>query len=207
MAAKEKVIDGWGKVAETIVEMMLAGTLEKDDVDFTISHEKLRAEVSEKLRAEVSIENYDQGDILFDKAIEILGYERRISGELDDKKELSYSWGQGCFLGFSPSAKKPSGVSLPPRTWEVAKQLMDKVNQVKEDEITDRLRNRLRNIKGSITFGQLIDDIENDDIVTYGTGNPILEVALNRPGNINTSEIFELAIEVLKANLWPRQEG
>ena len=187
MAAEEEVIERWGEVAETIVEMMLAETLEKG-VDFTIDHKTLRAGSG--------IENSKQGDISFDKAIEVLCYQRRISGAQDSKGNQSYSWGPGCFLGFSPGAKKSSGVSLPPRTWEIAKQLTQKLNQSKEEALRKRIRVELRTPMSTAT---LLNNLYNHPLIV--SDNSVIQVALNRPGNINTSEIFELAIEVLKANM------
>jgi hypothetical protein len=191
MAAKEKVIDGWGKVAEKIVEMMLAETLEKG-VDFTISHAKLRAGVG--------IKNSKQGDISFARAIDTLCWQRRIGGAQDSKGNLTYSWGPGCFLGFSPGAKKSSGVSLPPRTWEVAKQLTQKINQAKKEEFTKRIRSAIPST--GIELDTLLSlDSTHPKHQSAISDNSVIQVALNRPGSLNTSEIFELAIELLKANL------
>jgi len=191
MAAKEKVIDGWGKVAEKIVEMMLAETLEKG-VDFTISHAKLRAGVG--------IKNSKQGDISFARAIDTLCWQRRIGGAQDSKGNLTYSWGPGCFLGFSPGAKKSSGVSLPPRTWEVAKQLTQKINQAKKEEFTKRIRSAIPST--GIELDTLLSlDPTHPKHQSAISDNSVIQVALNRPGSLNTSEIFELAIELLKANL------
>ena len=84
---------------------------------------------------------------------------------------------------------------MPPRTWEGAKQLTQKLNQAKGEELEERVRAAIgpgtdgATLLASLTGGRSISD------------NSVIQVALNRPGNINTSEIFELAIEVLKANL------
>jgi hypothetical protein len=191
MVTEKEVIEGWGEVAEKIIDIMLLGTRGEDGTHFTISEKELRKNLGINSSS-------DNGS--FDKAIEMLCYFRRIGGSGEYGEDLSYGWEQGSFLGFSPVAKKSSGVNLPPRTWKVAKQLTHKINAHKEEKLERYFSSKTLSPEDKREISNVLQN-QGTTLLNDISNRAIIKLAMNRPGNISTSELFELAIEVLREDL------